>query len=412
MPVSFIKIKSLLLLSIFIIVVGAILGYSTWHQWSDNQTTTLERMRPIAPVATFSHDGSIRQIAYDPKNPELIATAGAGDFVKVWNRNNRVSPQLTLEYKKDNDGTTFIAGLAFSPTDNWIATKTFWTLEFWDSTSGSKINTLHTTSSHFTISPLGNNIATDNVNLTLWDVNDPKNINGKILLPPKMDWHSISLDGLERIAPFPEKNIDILRHNIPIDYNNECDRHRYRAIDFSHDGNWIAAAGGVLVTNRGWSPHVKIWDLHKQQLIRIIEIDHSKTLDSKPNGMKKPSDTKPQSNDIRSIEFSHDNRFFGLAADNGLTIWSLPDWEIYHEVLDQRTNDIALSPDGNLFAVADVKGITLWDIETLTPIALLKDKGILAFVSLIEFSPDGNTLAGGGFDGVLRLWDVSEFYEN
>ena len=404
-------IKKLLLIFAILVTAG-FLGYSTWHQWNDNQTTTLERMRPIAPVATFSHGGSISHIAYDPKNPELIATAGDGNFVNVWNRNKHDSPQLSLDVYKENDGTTFIVGLAFSPSDNWIATKTFWTLEIWDNTSGNKLNTIHIPAGELAISSDGNNIALNNVHLTLWDVKDPKNIKGRILLPPEMGWDPVSLEGLERIDPYLSRNINIIRHNIPIDYSNECASHRYKAIDFSHDGNWIAAAGEMLDENRNWRPHAKIWDLHKQQLIRIIEIEHRKTLDSKPNGMKKPSDTKPQSNDIRSIEFSHDNRFFGLAADNGLTIWSLPDWQIYHEVLDRRISDIAFSPDGNLFAVADVKGITLYDIETLTPIALLKGKGILAMVMTIEFSPDGNTLAGGGFDGVLRLWDVSELNED
>lgn len=373
-------------------------------------------MMPISPVATFTHGGRIEYIAFDPKNPELIATAGSDNSVKVWNRNRLDFPQLTLEVKKDSDGTVMFVGLAFSPVDNWIVTKTFWTLEIWDSTTGEKINTLHIASAGFTVSPIGNNMASDNVNIKLWDANDPKNIKGTFLLPPKMDSDSISLDGLERIAPYPEKNINILRHNIPTDYHNECVGHRYNAIDFSPDGNWIAAAGETLERldedNRKWVHNVKIWDLQKQKLSKIIERDKPKIQELKRRAKEDPAFKTPTSNEARSIQFSPDGRFFGLAADNGFTIWSLPDWNIYHEVLDQRIKDISFSPNGTMFAVAGLKDITLWSIETLKPIALLQREGFLNFVTSIAFSADGNTLASGGFDGVLGLWDVSHLYEH
>ena len=405
------NIKKFSLWFIFLIIVGVILGYSTWHQWNANQGTILERMRPIPPDATFAHGGSISYIAFDPKNPDLIACGGAGNIVKVWNRNNHDSPQLTLEAHDTNHGDTYMVGLAFSPIDNWVATKTFWTLEIWDSTTGDKINTLHTPSSNLTISPIGNNIATDDVNLTLWDVNDTKNIRAKILLSPKIDLQPISLEGLERIDPYPERKINILSHNISTEFRNASINNRYNAIDFSHDGKWIAAAGMIIDEgDNDWLQKVKIWDLQKQVLFKIIERDEQKIQEHKQKRKIDPGVKLPTSNDIRSIQFSPDNRFFGLAADNGLTIWSLPEWNIYHEVIDQRISDMAFSPDGTMFAVCDMKGITLWSIETLTPVALLSGGGLLGS-SVIAFSHDGNTLASGGYGGVLRLWEVSNIFD-
>ncbi len=403
-------IKKLLLIFAILVTAG-FLGYSTWHQWRDNQTTTLERMRPIAPVATFSHGGSIRQIAYDPKNSELIATAGAGDFVKVWNRNKHDYPQLSLEFQKDSDGSTNILGLAFSPTDNLIATKTYWTLEIWDSRSGNRINKLDIPCSAFILHPQGKYIVMNTPGFTQWNFKDPKNIKAEIMLPSKMDWDSINLDGLERTHEYEDKNI--IRHEIPVKYFNAATNQHFMSVDISPDGKLIAASGEKHDrTTEEWKSVLTIWNYQKEKMSKILVREDAKIPDLKPNDKRTPSLSFPTSNRIRSIEFSPDNHFFGLAAENGFTIWSLPEWKIYHEVMDKLINDITFSPDGNLFAVADVKGITLWDIETLTPIALLKDKGILAFVSLIEFSPDGNTLAGGGFDGVLRLWDVSELNED
>ena len=368
-------------------------------------------MRPIPPIATFVHGGSISHIAYDPKNPELIATAGDGNFVKVWNRNKHDSPQLSLEFQRDNAEYTNMIGIGFSPTDNWIATKTFWTLEIWDSLSGNRINSLDTTSSYFTIHPEGKYLVMDTDGITLWNISDPNKLKADIMLPPKMGWESINLDGLERTHNYHGR--DIIHLEIPVKYRNAGTNQNFRSIAFSPDGKWFTAGGQKHDrTTKKWGSVLTIWEFEKQKMFKTIEREDAKKPDSKPDDKRNPSFSLPPSNRIQSIKFSPDNRFFGLAADNGLAIWSLPDWNIYHEVLDQRISDIAFSPNGRTFAVADVKGITLWDIETLTPIALLKGKGILAFVSIIEFSPDGNTLAGGGYDGVLRIWDVSEINED
>lgn len=408
------KTQRILILFLGIVVATVLLAFSTWRQWNDNQGTILERMRPIPPMATYSQGASINYIAFDPKNPELIAadsgsilSADSDYIVKVWNLNNQETPILTLKTHKEQNESTFMVGLGFSPINNWIATQTFKTLEIWDSTSGNKINTLNTTSSNFAISPVENKIALDYRGLTIWDFNDPKNIKGKILLPPLMGWEAIPL-GLEKITPYPKENRNL--YNKLRRYSNAFGSDDYKAIDFSHDGRWLAAGGKRLNENSEWKQIVKIWDLHKHQLYKIIDRDEPKIQKPKGKEGKVPANRPSTSNNVRSIKFSPDNRFFGLAADNGLTIWSLPEWDIYHEVLDQRIRDIAFSPDGTMFAITDIKGITLWSVETLAPIALLQKVGLIGS-SVIEFSPDGNTLAGGGFGGVLRLWDVRKLNE-
>ncbi len=390
-----------LLLILAVIITVSLLGYSTWHQWNANQETILERMRPIPPDATFAHGGSIRYIAFDPKDPETFACAGDGNIVKVWNRSNQDSPQLTLEAYNVNNDDTYMVGLAFSPTDNWIATKTFWTLEIWDGTSGNKIDTKHIPGSEFTISKTGNTFitASSHSNLKVWDIRDPYNITASYLLPPRIGWESLSLEGLERTFSHDGKSFTY--HDIPNEYRADAINPEYDAIDSSHDGKWIAAGGRMLSGNNGkWGHKVKIWDLHNKHLFKIVE---RKFLDDQQH--------EQYNRKIRSIRFSPDNRFFAVADKNGLTIWSLPEWNIYHEVIDQRIRDMAFSPDGTMFAVCDVKGITLWSIETLIPVALLSGGGLLGS-SVIAFSHDGSTLASGGYGGVLQLWEVSPLYEH
>ena len=382
------KIKRISVWLIFLIIVGGILCLSTWRQWNDNQNTILERTKQIPPIAAFHQGASIRTSCIH------------------WCRKHRKG----LERKQSGYSTVNAARSGkrrwyhphgwFSLFTNryWIASKTFWTLEIWDATSGSRINALHIPSREFAISPESNNIVMDTNGLTIWDVKDPKNIKGKILLPPKMGWESLSLEGLERIDSMDEKSI--IRHNLPNKYYNASVNHTHKVIDFSHNGKWIAAAVERFdETKKDWVVGVKVWDLQSKHLFKIVEREF-------------PDDQKPKRyrQVIQTIDFSPDNRLLAAAGENGLTLWSLPGWEIYHEVLDQEVWDIAFSPDSTMYAVTDAKGTTLWSVETLTPIAKLQRVNLFSD-SVIAFSPDGSTLAGGGYGGVLSLWDVRNINE-
>ena len=67
-------------------------------------------------------------------------------------------------------------------------------------------------------------------------------------------------------------------------------------------------------------------------------------------------------------------------------------------------NDVAYSSDGQLLAVASSIGIWLYDVATTRELALLT--GHTRSVSSVSFAPDGKTLASGGRDGTIRLWEV------
>ncbi|MDH5506157.1 MAG: hypothetical protein OEZ02_02925, partial [Anaerolineae bacterium] len=66
--------------------------------------------------------------------------------------------------------------------------------------------------------------------------------------------------------------------------------------------------------------------------------------------------------------------------------------------------DIALSPDGQVLALAGSLGVWLYDFETLTLLGRLDD-GIQNVKSL-AWSPDGARLAAGSTHGVINIWDV------
>ncbi len=90
----------------------------------------------------------------------------------------------------------------------------------------------------------------------------------------------------------------------------------------------------------------------------------------------------------------------GSTAD--YTQFALPDGAIAR-LGKGIVNDIKLSPDDKLLAVAGSAGIWLYDAKTGNELALLT--GHTKPVSVIAFSPRGDLLASGSYDGKLRLWN-------
>ena len=65
---------------------------------------------------------------------------------------------------------------------------------------------------------------------------------------------------------------------------------------------------------------------------------------------------------------------------------------------------MAFSPDGKTLAAGGLNGVVqLWNFHTGKPRRTLH--GHTGLVNSVAFSPGGETLASGGDDGTVRLWD-------
>jgi predicted Ser/Thr protein kinase len=93
-------------------------------------------------------------------------------------------------------------------------------------------------------------------------------------------------------------------------------------------------------------------------------------------------------------------------------------WRYYrqlcHRLLRRLATDegtsahATVAPDGARFAtVTDKDEICLWNVASNKPEAVMPGHGHTAFQAL-AFSPDGKTLATGGADGLVKLWNVPD----
>jgi WD40 repeat protein len=155
-------------------------------------------------------------------------------------------------------------------------------------------------------------------------------------------------------------------------------------IDYSPDGRWLAASGGMGTTTGS----LAVWNIAdwKPHLVRV------------------------ELQGIGHIGFSPDGKQLAYTTGEMAVFMDVATWkEIDRWKAGQaRLHSIAYSPDGTQFATSGADGtIKVWNAKTVMEVESFKAHKEDAYHA--AYSPDGTMLLSGGGDGKAILWDLKTF---
>jgi WD40 repeat protein/beta-lactamase regulating signal transducer with metallopeptidase domain len=339
------------------------------------------------------HRGPVGQVVFAPDGSS-IATAGKDRTVKLWNlATRRQTARATLK-----GDLTPVWSVAYSPDGKTLAVAdgppdTPGTVTLWNVATRKVTATLdgHERGvATVAFAPDGRTIASGSWDGTIriWEIGKPE---------PR---HVLSdLSGVTELAFSPdgrllascgEGDIVTLWDVATGQEESRLDGFRWpvQCVAFSPDGKLLATGGGALDNRPGARGEVKLWDVADPKVVA--------TLDGHTRG-------------VLAIAFSPDGK--GLATgglDETIRIWDVASrrQRLMLGGLSNCVQSLAFSRDGQMLAWSG-RGDGLVSLhETTTGAEILRLVGHAAVARGIAFAPDGTSMATGGADRTVKLWDV------
>ena len=303
------------------------------------------------------------------------------------------SPRKPMAELKHGDGTgvSTIKSVAFSPDGQLLASGgSDGTIKLWDVNENKHIRSFKNQFNRETwvvyvvaFSPDGKWLASSGKHVKLWSIANIHNLIEETTFTGIDIALTVDFSPDGKLLAAGEDSGKVKVWNLQ---SNQVSTFQHDAavftVDFSSDGKLLAAGDE--------SGKVKIWDTQIGQVVRILE-----------------GDRKP----VHAVEFSPNstNPILVSAGQSGIIrLWTLPDWQLQGTLhTGSSVASLAFSPDGQVLATTNIENLNLWSMENGTHITSLK--GHTDGVDSLDSSPDGTTLASGGKDGILRIWNVEPY---
>lgn len=154
----------------------------------------------------------------------------------------------------------------------------------------------------------------------------------------------------------------------------------------------VYAPDGRTLISCGWDKRVRLWDVAEDQP------EWGRQIDSLPHDWH-----------VFAIAMTGDGKYLASAGAGGLSIWARPGADAGWELIDQHRGVahrcLAASPDCHTLAVGGSDGsLRLWDIAASKELMLL---GRFADqLRTINYSPSGSFIAASSFSGEFQIWDL------